>query len=82
MILFVVGTKAQYIKMAPVVLAARARGLPHRVLLTGQHRETFADLQENFGLPDPDAILVAGEEATDRAGVLRWLVRSVRCARM
>jgi len=73
MIIHLIGTKAQYIKMAPVVLECMRRGLPCSIIYTGQHSETFADLQANFGLPGPDRKLYGAGEATDRQSFIKWL---------
>jgi UDP-N-acetylglucosamine 2-epimerase (non-hydrolysing) len=77
MIVYLIGTKAQYIKMAPVVLETMARGLPFKLVLTGQHNETFEDLQQNFSLPDADLVLVHGGEAKDRTGFAKWVWRAL-----
>jgi UDP-N-acetylglucosamine 2-epimerase (non-hydrolysing) len=82
MIVYIIGTKAQYIKMAPVVLETIAQGLPFRLVLTGQHSETFDDLQQNFGLPPADLTLVDGSEAKDRISFARWIWRSFLAARL
>lgn len=80
MIVYLIGTKAQYIKMAPVVLETMRRQLPFRLVLTGQHNETFDDLQRNFGLPEADFVLVGGSEAKDRISFLRWVRQSLAAA--
>lgn len=46
----VVGTRPEAIKLAPVILALRARGAKPIVCLTGQHRELAADALGWFGL--------------------------------
>lgn len=81
MIVFLIGTKAQYIKMAPVVRTTAARGLPFRLILTGQHNETFDELQKNFELPDADLILVQGSEAKDRISFARWVRQALAAAK-
>lgn len=81
MIVFVIGTKAQYIKTAPLVLEVLARNAPMRLVYTGQHSETFKDLQENFGMPDPDLVLVDGGEAKDHLSFSSWLLAALRSSR-
>jgi UDP-N-acetylglucosamine 2-epimerase (non-hydrolysing) len=81
MILYLIGTKAQYIKMAPVIKETARCGLPFKLVYTGQHSETFSDLQQNFGLAEPDMTLVNNAEATDRQSFARWLWRAVRSSR-
>ncbi|MEI2454060.1 UDP-N-acetylglucosamine 2-epimerase [Lysobacter firmicutimachus] len=80
MLVYLVGTKAQYIKMAPVIRETIGQGVDYALILTGQHRETFDELQRNFGLPDPDLVLVPGEEAKDRLSLLAWAVKAWRRA--
>ncbi|MBF0501209.1 MAG: UDP-N-acetylglucosamine 2-epimerase (non-hydrolyzing) [Candidatus Riflebacteria bacterium] len=54
-LLFVLGTRPEVIKMAPVIRAARAAGHATTLLHTGQHREMAEDMLAVFGLrPDID----------------------------
>lgn len=48
MICFMLGTRAQLVKMAPVLKAVEAIGEDYEVIWTGQHAETIADLLEDF----------------------------------
>jgi UDP-N-acetylglucosamine 2-epimerase (non-hydrolysing) len=80
MIIHLVGTKAQYIKMAPVILETERRQLPCKLIYTGQHSETFDDLQKNFGLHGPDLRLTSDDEATDRQSFLKWVRSAWRAA--
>jgi UDP-N-acetylglucosamine 2-epimerase (non-hydrolysing) len=52
LVLVVVGTRPEAIKMAPLVAALRARSAEVRadLVLTGQHRELVHDVLERFGL--------------------------------
>lgn len=58
----VVGTRPEIVKMAPVVLALRDRGVPCALLHTGQHydREMSEVFLEELGLEAPDAFLEVG----------------------
>lgn len=70
---FVIGTRAQLIKVAPIVVACERHGLPLRILMTGQHRETMQDLIVEFGI---GTVPIAALPATERATVgslLRWV---------
>jgi UDP-N-acetylglucosamine 2-epimerase (non-hydrolysing) len=58
----VVGARPNFMKMAPVILELRRRGLPQLFVHTGQHydavmSEVFA---EQLGMPDPDVHLGVG----------------------
>lgn len=78
MYLVTVGTKAQLVKMAPVILAMREAGIPFAFVLTGQHKETMQDLIQGFGLPQPDTVLIDAGESDTPVGLLRWFFMSFR----
>ena len=60
------GTRPEAIKLAPVVLALRAIGVPHVVVTTGQHANLVADVLEPFGVtPDLDLGLMRDEQSLD-----------------
>jgi len=46
----VIGTRPEYIKLAPVVRRLRANGIPTRVLCSGQHRELLEDVRREDDL--------------------------------
>jgi UDP-N-acetylglucosamine 2-epimerase (non-hydrolysing) len=75
MIHIIIGTKAQLIKMAPVLLALRSEGLPYRFISTGQHRETMDDILDNFGLDGPDYRLYVGADITSIPAMAVWSLR-------
>lgn len=74
-ILVLVGTKAQYIKTAPVLRELDRRGISYRLVYTGQHSETFDALEAAFGTRPPDDVLVPRFEAATHASFLRWTLR-------
>lgn len=73
---FVIGTRAQLIKMAPVVAACERRNLPCRIVLTGQHQETMTDLIAEFGLRSPVLDAAGGTERATVGSLLKWLPRA------
>lgn len=75
MIYIILGTKAQLIKMAPVMRALRAAGISYRFISTGQHRETMKDILDNFELPGPDYRLYSGKDITSIPAMALWTVR-------
>jgi len=77
MIYVVIGTKAQLIKMAPVMVALRNQGLPYRFISTGQHRETTQDILDNFDLRGPDHTLYDGPDITSIPHMGLWGARLV-----
>ena len=64
-IIFIVGTRPEAIKMAPVVLHFKQHAQGHETLLcsSGQHREMLAQALQDFGLePDMDlAVMTKGQ---------------------
>jgi UDP-N-acetylglucosamine 2-epimerase (non-hydrolysing) len=74
---FVVGTRAQLIKVAPVVVACEQAGQPVQLLMTGQHKETMSDLIEEFGIrAQPQSLMEVSERATVLA-LLTWTPRAL-----
>lgn len=50
-VLLVIGTRPEAIKLAPVILALRERGIAHEILITGQHHPTVIhDILDWFGI--------------------------------
>ncbi|MDT8439912.1 MAG: UDP-N-acetylglucosamine 2-epimerase [Wenzhouxiangellaceae bacterium] len=47
---FVIGTRAQLVKVAPVLAEAHEAGLRHVVWMTGQHNESIDDLIKDFDI--------------------------------
>jgi UDP-N-acetylglucosamine 2-epimerase (non-hydrolysing) len=62
-LLVVLGTRPEAIKLAPVIDAARRRGVPVRVCTTGQHTDMLAPILEFFAItPDDDLnVMQAGQ---------------------
>ena len=60
----IMGTRPEIIKMAPVVLALRERGITTHVLHTGQHEEMAWPLYEFFGIAPQEVIRLKREVAT------------------
>lgn len=72
-LIFAVGTRAQLIKIAPVVVACETRGLSVVLLMTGQHHETMQDLIEEFGIKSPQMRIMREAEHSTILALLRWL---------
>jgi UDP-N-acetylglucosamine 2-epimerase (non-hydrolysing) len=79
--MIVAGTRPEAVKLAPLVLALRARGAPVVLLATGQHREMFGEALAGFGLAadhDLGVMAAAPDEVVGRlvpalAGVIRQM---------
>lgn len=70
---FVIGTRAQLVKVAPVLTRAVASDLPHSVWLAGQHTESIDDLIRDFQLKSPIVNVQSGKERSNIIGLLSWL---------
>lgn len=70
-----IGTKAQLIKMGPIMRALQEQGIPYRFIHSGQHQETMADLIQNFGIQQPDVVLHRGRDITGIVQMLLWSLR-------
>jgi UDP-N-acetylglucosamine 2-epimerase (non-hydrolysing) len=75
MIHIFIGTKAQLIKMAPVMVELQNRNIPYNFIFSGQHQATVSNIREEFGLKDPDVTLYTGKDIT---GILQMLLWSLR----
>ena len=74
MIIFYVGTRAQIIKMAPVIVEAEERNLPLSIILTGQHKETMDELMNDFGIKSAPVHLYDGPEVTGIFQMAKWFL--------
>jgi len=77
-LIFAIGTRAQLIKVAPVVLACEQQGLSVTLLMTGQHQETMQDLIDEFGICSPQVQALQGAEHSTILSLLRWLPTAYR----
>ena len=73
---FVVGTRAQLIKVAPVLVACQRIGHPATLLMTGQHQETMQDLIEEFGITSPQRAALPASERATVGSLASWLPRA------
>jgi len=71
----VVGTKAQLIKFAPILLAMQRENIDYNFIFTGQHQKTIEKIQENFGVKGPDVTLYKGEDIVSIPHMLVWFIR-------
>ena len=71
-VVVLIGTKAQFIKTAPVLRELSAQGVTYRLVYTGQHSETFDLLERAFGTRAPDDVMVPRFEASTHASFARW----------
>ena len=77
MIHVVIGTKAQLIKMAPVMKLLQEKKIQYNYISTGQHKDTMDDIHGNFGLKAPDYRLYEGSDITSVSQMTFWGVRNI-----
>ena len=78
MIHFFIGTKAQLIKMAPIMIELKRQNISFRYIDSGQHAEFTRSIRKVFGLEEPDICLVGNKK--DIASVISavgWLVKLI-----
>jgi len=78
MIHVLIGTRAQLIKMAPVIREIEQRNLPMNLIMTGQHQETMSSLLQDFGVTTTPAWLHTGREISGLGQVIPWFSRCLR----
>jgi UDP-N-acetylglucosamine 2-epimerase (non-hydrolysing) len=77
-IAIVIGTRAQFIKTAPVMRVLEQRGIPYRFVFTAQHQETIDSIRGNFGVKPPDYVLSAGRSEAKTIGLFgNWSCRAL-----
>ncbi len=77
MITCFIGTRAQLIKMAPIILEIERRKLPLNLVFTGQHKETMDQIVDDFGIVVKPRFLYIGKEITGIVQMAIWFVRSL-----
>lgn len=66
--------------MAPILCEMERRCLTFRLILTGQHKETIAQLLEEFGIQTSPSILHHGKEISGILQMGAWFIRCLwRC---
>ena len=77
MITCLIGTRAQLIKMAPILRELEARHCPYHLVLTGQHSETMDELLAQFQVRAKPLRLREGVDITGVGQMAVWFVRTL-----
>ena len=73
-----IGTKAQFIKTAPVLKELQRRGIEYNLIDSGQHAQTNRKLREFFDIPVPNIILRSGTgDITKLSQAAIWALRII-----
>lgn len=73
----VIGTRAQLVKMAPVLRELEARQMDFRLVFTGQHLVTMQELLEDFGVQTEPTWLRQQQEVDSVSKMMLWLPRTL-----
>ena len=57
MIVFIYGTTAEAIKLAPISRRLKDLGIPQQHWVTFQHTQALLSILPSLGLPEPDVII-------------------------
>ncbi len=68
----VIGTRAQLIKMAPLMALMEKKGLEYEFIYTAQHRETITKILQDFHVKEPDRTISSKSEANTLTKFLGW----------
>lgn len=68
----VIGTRAQLIKMAPLMNLLQKEKIDYEFIYTAQHKETISRILEDFHVKTPDLILYNKSEATTVTKMIGW----------
>jgi UDP-N-acetylglucosamine 2-epimerase len=71
----ILGTKAQYIKTAPLLRLMHVRGQTYRLIDTGQHGGLTPALRTELDIKQPDVSLSAGQNISSLFQGVAWLLK-------
>lgn len=77
MLHIIIGTKAQLIKMAPIMSSLQQKKIDYNYIFTGQHSESMKEISHNFSLKEPDVILFNQGDTTNTKSILKWFVKTL-----
>ena len=73
-----IGTKAQYVKMAPLLWRLDDSGVAYRLIDSGQHAGLAASFRRELGVRAPDFMLGGGRDVDSIPQALVWTLRLAR----
>jgi len=71
----VIGTKAQLIKMAPIMSRLEKKNINYNFIFTGQHQATIDEIRKNFSIKAPNIILHKGKDITGIIQMFFWFIK-------
>ena len=73
-IYFILGTRAQFIKVAPIMRKMLDQNLCYSLIYTAQHRENIDEILEIYNLPSPNVTLYHHNEANTKSSFIKWFL--------
>lgn len=73
---FIIGTRAQLIKVAPVIIEFEKRGKNCTILMTGQHKDTIQDIISEFRITSPQIPAIESRENATVLSLMYWLPKA------
>lgn len=70
--IFIIGTRAQLIKMAPIIYEFENDNINFKLIMTGQHKETIQELLDEFEINTRPEYIYKGEEISGIASMFWW----------
>ena len=70
----ILGTRAQFIKMAPIMYEMKKQSLPYTLIYTAQHRENVQEILDIYGLRKPDLNIYDGDESNTMSKGFKWML--------
>ncbi len=78
MIHIILGTRAQLIKMAPIMKELQDRGIKYNFIFMAQHKETMYSMLDMFGLKRPDFVIGdLDKDITSVETMIKWSIKSL-----
>lgn len=75
MIHIAIGTKAQFIKMIPVMLELQKKNIAYNLIDLGQHSLITGELREEFKIKAPDVYLSKGRNISRLTSAFFWIIK-------
>ena len=78
MIHVVIGTRAQLIKMLPLMQRMQQRGWDYNFVFMAQHKNTILEILDEFGLKHPDQVIADdGRDIVRTLQMMAWSIRAL-----
>lgn len=78
MISYLIGTRAQLVKMAPVLQESERKKVPFQLVFTGQHQVTMDDMLSEFGIKAKPVRIGEARDITSVLDMFFWFIKTYR----